>query len=313
MVLDEVLNGSNFVLERRVNRPSDAVAKTLLDRSTVAPVNGFALEDEGTLLVDETPRSTRPTAMGHESWRTTARLLTGRGRLVSRLDIEVSAWAPGSVIIQLRPLDCRPQRWGTRRTRRYFTLAHAGADRLERLLNEAAPFAPTGGRPEDRPDDLPGLSIRAIEPYDVERLSSLFWRLSPQSRYFRFLSPVQNPGETCLHHPAEVDHRSRDALVATVNDEVVGVARYDRDSTDPSRAEVAVVVEDAWHRRGVATKLLRALAGVATQRGVEQFTAIVSADNRPVTTLVRSFPVRATWAWDHGQRNLDVDLRSVAI
>lgn len=173
-----VLSGSNFVLERRVNRPSDAVAKTLRDRSTVAPEKGFALGDNGTLVVEETPRSSPPFTVGQESWRTTARLLTGRGRLVSRLDIEVSTWAPGSVILQLRPLDRRPQRWGTRRTRRYFTLAHAGADRLERLLNEAPPVGATGGRPEDRLDDLPGLTIRAIEPYDVERLRGLFWQVS---------------------------------------------------------------------------------------------------------------------------------------
>jgi GNAT superfamily N-acetyltransferase len=291
-----VLNGSNFVLERRVNRPPDAVVKALRDRSTVAPANGFALGDGGSLVVDEALRSSPPTVAGHESWRTTGRLLTDRGRLVSRLDIEVSAWTPGSVVIQLRPLDRRTHRWGTRRTRRYFTLAHAGADHLERLLNDVAP----------------GVTIRAIEPYDVDRLRGLFWRLSPESRYYRFLNPVDHPGESCLHHLAEVDHGNRDALVATVNDQVVAVARYDRDSLEPRQAEVAVVVEDAWQRRGVATALLRALARVATQRGVEEFTATVAADNRPVATLVQSFPVPATWDWDQGQRNLHVDLRPVA-
>jgi hypothetical protein len=130
-----VLNGSNFVLERRVNRPPDAVVKTLRDPATVAPANGFALGDGGRLLVDSTLRPSPPTIVGHESWRTTGRLLNDRGRLVARLDIEVSAWTPGSVVIQLRPLDRRTHRWGTRRTHRYFTLAHAGADRLEHLLN----------------------------------------------------------------------------------------------------------------------------------------------------------------------------------
>jgi GNAT superfamily N-acetyltransferase len=308
-----VLSGSNFVLERRVNRPSDAVAKTLRDRSTVAPASGFPLEDGGTLLVEETPRSSPPAAVGQESWRTTARLLTGRGRLVSRLDIEVSTWAPGSVIIQLRPLDRRPQRWGTRRTRRYFTLAHAGADRLERLLNETVAIGTAGGPPELHRDDLWGLTFRAIEPHDVEGLRGLFWRLSPESRYFRFLSPVDHPAETCLHHLAEVDHQNRDAIVATVEDEIVAVARYDRDSAEPRQAEVAVVVEDAWQRRGVATALLGALTRVATYRGIEQFTAIVSADNRPVSRLVGSLPVSATWDWDQGRRNLNVDLRSIAV
>jgi hypothetical protein len=144
-VLNEPLGGSSFVLERRVNRPSHAVVKTLRDRSVVAPANGFEL-GEGTLVIEEMPRTSPKNLRGQESWRTTARLLTDRGRLVSRLDIEVGAWAPGSVFIQLRPLDHSPHRWGTRRTRRYFALAHAGADRLERLLREPSTARPTRSR-----------------------------------------------------------------------------------------------------------------------------------------------------------------------
>ena len=304
---ESVYSGSNFVLERRVNRPSDAVARALRNRSTVVPATGFALGDQGTLLVDDVPRpSSPPIVPGKESWRTTARLLTGRGRLVARIDIEVIPWTPGSVSIQLRPLDRRASRWGPRRTRRYFALAHAGADRLEQLLNETASMADRSrGGP---PHDLSAVTIRPIEPEDLEGLRGLFQRMSPETRYFRFLNPVDHAGEACLHHLAEVDRGERDALVATVGDQVVGVARYDRNAAEPRQAEVAVVVEDAWHRHGVATALLRALTGVATERGVEHFTATVAADNRAVATLVRSFPVRATWSWDHGQRNLDVAL-----
>lgn len=304
-----VLSGSNLVLERRVNQPSQAVARTLRDRSTVAPANGFALGDAGRLLVDELPRSSPlPVVPGHESWRTTARLLSRRGRVVAHLDIEVGTWAPGSVFIQLRPLDRRAQRWGARRTRRYFALAHAGADLLERLLRESSAPGALGGAPNDGAPDLSAVAIRPIEPDDAEGLRRLFWRLSPETRYFRFLNPMDHPGETCLRHLADVDHRDRDALLAVVDDQVVAVARYDRDVAEPRHAEVAVVVEDAWHRRGIATALLRALTAVATERGVEHFTATVASDNRAVATLVRSFPVRATWNWDHGQRTLDVDL-----
>ena len=293
-LFDPMLDGSNFVLERRVNRPTRAVARRLRDHSTIAPAAGFALGREGTLFVEGTPRpSSNPIVPGHESWRTTGRLLSARGRRVARVDIEISTWTPGSVSIQLRPLDRRSRRWSARRARRYFALAHAGADRLERLLNETA----SGG-----------VTIRPIQPRDVNELRDLFWRLSPESRYFRFLSPVNQPGETCLRRLAEVDHCDRDALVASIDDHVVAVARYDRSRTEPRTAEVAVIVEDAWHRHGIATALLRELGGVASERGVERFTATVAAENRAVTTLVRSLPVRATWNWDQGQRHLDVDL-----
>jgi RimJ/RimL family protein N-acetyltransferase len=291
---EPMITASNFVLERRVNRPTRAVAKRLRDQATIAPTNGFALGTDGTLVVEGTPRpSSNPIVAGHESWRTTARLLTARGRRVARLDIEISTWTPGSVLLQLRPTDRNPRRWSARRTRRYFELAHASADRLERILNEST---------------FGAVTIRPIEARDVDGLRDLFWRLSPESRYYRFLSPVQHPRESTLHHLAEVDHGHRDALVASVDDRVVAVARYDRSTTEPRAAEVAVVVEDAWHRQGIATALLRELGGVASERGVERFTATVAADNRAITRLVRSLPVRATWNWDQGERRLDVPL-----
>jgi len=291
----------SYVLERRVNQPAYVIARTLRDRTKIAPVDGFAL-DTGTLVIDEPPRPTaRAAARGQRSWRTTARLLGVRGQLVARVDIEIASWAPGSTSVQLRPSDHRTHRWGARRARRYFALAHAGVDRLERLLNdEAASYVPARDAK---------FKIRPIEAGDFEGLRALFWRLSPESVYFRFLAPVQRPPERFLHHLAEVDHNARDALVAVVDEQIVGVARYDRNDTDPRRAEVAVVVEDAWHRHGIATRLTSELSKSAHDRGIEQFTATVSADNRAIATFVRSLPVRATWAWDAGQRQLAIPLR----
>jgi RimJ/RimL family protein N-acetyltransferase len=292
----------SFVLERRVNHPAAVVARTLRDRSTIAPADGFALDGGGTLVVDDPLRpSTHPLVPGHESWRAPASLLDEHGRLVARVDIEVAPWAPGSMIVQLVPIDARTHRWSARRARRYFALAHAGADRLERVLNEeGARCAPARVAP---------FTIRPIEDDDLEGLRALFWRLSPESRYYRFLAPVRRPAEGVLHRLAEVDHAARDAYVAVVDQNIAGVARYDRDQADPRNAEVAVVVEDAWHRRGIATALVSELSKAASRRGIERFTATVSADNRAVATFVGSLPVQPHWAWDNGQRQLGIELR----
>jgi RimJ/RimL family protein N-acetyltransferase len=291
----------SYVLERRVNQPVSAIAPALRDRTTIAPAAGFALGTDGMLVIDDLPRpATHPVIPGHRSWRTSARLLSARNRLVARVDIEIASWGPESVVVQMRPIDRHAHRWGSRRARRYFTLAHAGADTIEQVLNaqtkrRVAPF------------DVP-FTIRPIEPDDREALRSLFWRLSPESRYFRFLAPVQQPTEQALHHLAEVDHARRDAIVAVVDEQVVGVARYDRDRVAPANAEIAVVVEDAWHRHGIATALVNELSKAAHRRGIEQFTATVAAENRAVATFVRSFPVHATWAWDRGERQLAIPL-----
>jgi hypothetical protein len=153
---EPALGAPNFVLERWLHEQSDSVAGVLRDHSFLARQSSFALGDEGTLLVDEAPRRTLfPIAPGCKSWRVTARLLSGRHRLVAQLDIEIDVRAPDSVLVQLRPLDRRPQRWSARRKRRYFALAHAGADQLEQLLKEHASVDLTSETALSDPSALP--------------------------------------------------------------------------------------------------------------------------------------------------------------
>ncbi|MGZ4767734.1 MAG: N-acetyltransferase family protein, partial [Ilumatobacteraceae bacterium] len=89
--------------------------------------------------------------------------------------------------------------------------------------------------------------IRPIRADDLEQLRALHSRLSPQSIYFRFFSPLPKVPEGQLHHLAEVDYRDRFALVAELDGTVVAVARYDR-GNDAKAAECAFVVED--HQQG---------------------------------------------------------------
>jgi GNAT superfamily N-acetyltransferase len=94
------------------------------------------------------------------------------------------------------------------------------------------------------------------------------------------------PEET-VRHLVTVDHDQRDAVVAVVGGEVVGVARYDRPPDDPSTAEIALLVEDAWQGAGVGRQLLAGLHDLAARRGVRTFTATVQPDNQPVLGLLR--------------------------
>ena len=48
-----------------------------------------------------------------------------------------------------------------------------------------------------------------------------------------------------------------------------------------------MVVADAWQRQGVATRLLAALAERADAAGIQRFTMMMLADNRPLLELLR--------------------------
>jgi ribosomal protein S18 acetylase RimI-like enzyme len=143
------------------------------------------------------------------------------------------------------------------------------------------------------------LTVREIEIEDVERLRRMFTRLSPDSVYRRFFSPIQEPSRSALIWLAAVDHRDRDALVALDGDEIVAVARYDAQAGTRA-AEVAVTVEDAWQRRGLGKRLSRRLARRAINRGIEAFEATVQPDNRPALGLLRTLSPDASVRFDAG-------------
>jgi RimJ/RimL family protein N-acetyltransferase len=151
------------------------------------------------------------------------------------------------------------------------------------------------------------LTTRPLEESDADQLRDLFTRLSPRTVYLRFFSPVKAPNDAALHHLANVDHDRRDAVAAVVDGQIVAVARYDRSREDPSKAEVAVVVEDAWQGQGVGTVVLTELAKRAEGRGVHLFTASVLGENQRMMALARHLgPLRTRL--DHGEWELEIPL-----
>jgi GNAT superfamily N-acetyltransferase len=134
--------------------------------------------------------------------------------------------------------------------------------------------------------DLP-VATRAVRADDDVRLVRMWPRLSMDTIYRRFHSPLHGLPPATVQHLVEVDHDLREALVAEVGDEVVGVARYDRSPADPDTAEFAVVVEDAWQGVGVGRQLLGELTDLAARRGVRRLTATVQMDNDRMVRLIR--------------------------
>jgi RimJ/RimL family protein N-acetyltransferase len=151
------------------------------------------------------------------------------------------------------------------------------------------------------------ITVRPIDDDDVDRLRRLFFRLSPETVHLRFFQPVKAPSEKMLHHLAEVDHNRRQAIVAVYDDEIVAVVRYDR-GEDPSLAEMAIVVEDAWQGHGLGKLLLRRLTVDAIEHGVETLTATVLGENRRALGLAHRVAPTTHTRLDHGEWYLDIPL-----
>jgi GNAT superfamily N-acetyltransferase len=137
--------------------------------------------------------------------------------------------------------------------------------------------------------------IRQGHRSDRDLLVRGFGRLSPDSRYRRFLTPMPELSEPMVRLLTDVDHRDRESLVALDErtGEGIGVARYVRDPKRPEAAEVAVTVVDDWQGCGLGTQLLEAISARAREEGIDTFTALLLASNQEMMDLLRQLgPVK---------------------
>ncbi len=139
----------------------------------------------------------------------------------------------------------------------------------------------TPRRPEPERTTLPDGSVVTLVPMgpaDAQRLVRFHSGLSPETVYRRFFSFHPELSPTELYRFTHVDHRDREAIVASDGSEIVGVARFDRED-DPTAAEVAFVVADPWQGRGLGSVLFQRLADRARAAGVQRFVADTLPDN----------------------------------
>jgi RimJ/RimL family protein N-acetyltransferase len=132
--------------------------------------------------------------------------------------------------------------------------------------------------------------IRPIRSDDGPRLKLAYDRLSPESRYRRFLVAKPHLSSSEVRYLVEIDGQRHVALVATSPDDagnILAVGRFVSLPEDPGAAEFAIVVADHLQGQGLATALLERLADEALRRGIRRFRATMLADNEPVHRLIR--------------------------
>ena len=158
--------------------------------------------------------------------------------------------------------------------------------------------------------------MRQIEPGDLDKLREIWAGLSADSRRRRFLasSNVADIGDDELQYLVDVDHRRQEAIVALdPQGRALGEARYVRTPGDRESAEVAVVVVDEWHNRGLGTALLGRLTDRARENGINRYTAIVSEDNDVVLGALERAGAERTNDGDNGEIEFAFDVPAEGI
>jgi ribosomal protein S18 acetylase RimI-like enzyme len=131
------------------------------------------------------------------------------------------------------------------------------------------------------------IRLRPVTPDDRHLLVDGFNRLSPRTRYLRFLAPAHHLTQSQLAYLSEVDHHDHVAWGALDGESAAGVGRWVR-LDDPTAADVAVTILDEYQRRGIGRLLLQTLAISARARGIGVMHFDVLAENEAMKGLLES-------------------------
>jgi RimJ/RimL family protein N-acetyltransferase len=139
------------------------------------------------------------------------------------------------------------------------------------------------------------LGLRPLGSEDRDGAAALFARLSPESRYRRFLSPKRELTPRELARLTDVDHLHHEAFAAIDqrDDSIVGVCRYVQIADRPGVADLAAEVVDELQNMGIGRALARHTVERARENGFALLTATTLWENRPARALLRRFGFRA--------------------
>jgi acetyltransferase len=143
-------------------------------------------------------------------------------------------------------------------------------------------------------------TVRPIHPDDAPMLQEFVRALSPESRYFRFVSSMQELPATMLSRFTLIDYDREMALVAVVREQqtgadgekiekarIVGVSRY---ITNPDRTtcEFSLVVADDFNGKGLGSRLMLSIMEFAREKGLAEIEGLVLGNNPTMLKLMRN-------------------------
>jgi RimJ/RimL family protein N-acetyltransferase/AcrR family transcriptional regulator len=177
-------------------------------------------------------------------------------------------------------------------------------NRASALLELVAALAEARGEPDgygwrDTLPDGRSVTVRLGRPEDTEGVERMHDRCSEESRYQRYFTPMNDWREDNLRRISG-GHRGATLVVTDVNDAVIALGNVFPTSPGVTdAAEIALIVDDAWHGAGVGRVLLGHLVDAARRMGFTRLVAYVLATNRAMLGLLKSGDLEWVTSPDH--------------
>jgi RimJ/RimL family protein N-acetyltransferase len=157
-------------------------------------------------------------------------------------------------------------------------------------MPEAAEYSVREHLRDDRP-----ITIRALRPDDRAGMLAAIGRTSMQSLQRRFFVPKKGFSEREMTFFLDIDFESHVAIVAEIAEDgrpvICGGGRFI--VVKSGQAEIAFVVVDAYQGQGIGTILMRHLAVLARDAGLQELVAEVLPENTAMLKLFKKFGFRS--------------------
>ncbi|MBQ0987396.1 GNAT family N-acetyltransferase [Streptomyces sp. F63] len=145
---------------------------------------------------------------------------------------------------------------------------------------------------------LPGgseITVRRADTADIPAAREMHERCSPETLRKRYHGPVKDADRYLAHLLSPRFGRTLAVQTASGRLVALGHLMWDGDET-----EVALLVEDAWQRRGIGGELLRRLAALAGEAGCESVYAVTQSGNTGMVAAMRGLGLPLDYQVEEG-------------
>jgi acetyltransferase len=154
--------------------------------------------------------------------------------------------------------------------------------------------------------DAGPVAIRPIRPEDEPLMVRFHEQLSERSVYFRYFHSMkldQRVTHERLARICFIDYDREIALVAIHADAIVAVGRLvklPRDAAAAPESEFAILISDAFQKRGMGVELLRRLVEIARAEKVRIVSAEILPENRAMQRVCEQLGFRLRHSYGDG-------------